>query len=615
MSDITKIQIQGTNGKTNTYDIKDALAIHFFDTINDFKNATNLLNGMLVKTKGYYNVNDGGDAYYYITNENITSDNYFILSLQNNLKGILIIENNIINIRQLGAKSCSITDLSRHDIAPYITAYINKIKEIPDNKMSLYIPSGLWCCSAIKIENQTGFRIFGDFAYISYRIAGTVIFPYDNPQNYIWQIGSENQETINFTIENITFTSCTPFVSSDNKLSLQDDTLKTINDSALSLKYAIYGKIDNVFFNHIAGSALSLCSCWELIFGTIGFMWCNGFTNGVINVKTRDATLNPNANISAVSFGNIYVEGNIGNIFNMQVNNNMVDTIINNIFFEPNTASIFGGDLADLPNSGFNEDNAIKWALFNIMGQCGISINNISINNFAWDYLTRNGQQYIYDTIIQIQQTENNTAQPNLSINHIEVQGMRRTSNIIYQKNAPMQKNSMVTINSINNLSAYNLKYNVDDFPIILSNARTYNARNSYQSMTPNCFEFWKNIKANETKNCYICYDTDCINTDKLALKPVTSFKGRAFTYLLLTSTTLNIRAKIENGKTYKLAVVLNDGSFKNVTTDLLGTGSYKTYTIDLTSLNIQNYNSAYITTSSSDTSNADVSLDYAYFS
>lgn len=616
MADITKIQIQGTNGQTNTYDIKDAMAIHFFDNVESLKNNTNILNGMLVKTKGFYDINDGGGAYYYISNDDIISDNIFVLSLQKNLKAVLLIENNIINIRQLGAKSFTTTDLNKHDIAPYITAYINKLKENPNNKIELYIPSGLWSCSPIKLENQTGFKIYGDFAYISYRISGTVITSYNNSQSYIFQIGSENQQTINFELKNITFTSCNAFVANDGKLSLKDDNMNVITDSALALKYAIYGNIDNVFFNHINGTALSICSSWELIFGTIGFMWCKGLTNGVINFKTKDTTINPNVNISALSFDNIYIEGNIGNIFYLDINNNLVDSIINNIFFEPNTTDIFGGDIAKLPNTGFNENTATKWALFNVLGQCGLSINNITINNFAYDYLTLSGIQYIYDTIVQIQNTSNNSAQPNISINHINIQGMSKSSDIIYQKNATMQKNSMFALNSINNLSAYNLRYNVDNFPIILSNARTYNARNSYQSLTSNGFEFWKNIKANETKNCYICYDTDCINTDKLALKPITTVKGSAFTYLLITSTTLKIRAKIENGKTYKLAVVLNDGSFKNVTTSLVGTGNYKIYEIDLSSLNedLQNYNSAYLTTSRSDTSNADVSLDYAYF-
>ena len=616
MPDISNIQLQGTNGQTVSYQIKDAKAVRYFDNVSSLKSANNIQDGILVKTKGFYNLNDGGSAFYYITNENLTADDKFILSLQKSLKAVLIIENNIVNIRQLGAQSFTTTDLSRHDIAPFITAYINKLKENPNNKLSLYIPSGYWCCSPIKIENQTGFKIFGDFAYISYRIAGTVITAYDNPQTHIFQIGSENQETINFELENITFTSCSPFVSDDGKLSLQDNTMKTITDSALVLKYAIYGKINNVFFNHVAGNSLSICSCWELIFGTIGFMWCNGFSNGIIRFKTTDKTLNENANISAVCFENVYVEGTRGHIFNLEVNNGLVDSIINNIFFEPNTTDIFGGDIGDLPNTGFNDDTSTKWALFDIKGQCGLTVNNINLNNFAWDFLTVNGTQYVYDTLIKIENTTNNTAQPNLSINHINVQGMHKTSNLIYQKNAEMQKNSMVSVNSINNLSAYNLRYNVDDFPIILSNARLFNARNSYQSITPNAFEFWKNIKTNENKLCSLCYDEDCLNTDKLALKPITTVKGQAFTYLIATSNTLKVRAKIENGKTYNLSAVLNDGSFKNVVTNLVGTGSYKIYTINLSTLetDLETFNSLYLATSSTQTDDIDVSLDYAYF-
>lgn len=50
----------------NGYKIKDKKAVRYYDTISNMKSDTTLKAGMYVKTKGYYSVNDGGNAEYYI---------------------------------------------------------------------------------------------------------------------------------------------------------------------------------------------------------------------------------------------------------------------------------------------------------------------------------------------------------------------------------------------------------------------------------------------------------------------------------------------------------------------------------------------------------------------
>lgn len=81
-------------------------ALLMFNNVNDMKNSPNLINGSYAKTLGFYENGDGGESIYLIkehTNEII--NNIDIIQLNNsNLIAILQIENQTINIKQLGAK-------------------------------------------------------------------------------------------------------------------------------------------------------------------------------------------------------------------------------------------------------------------------------------------------------------------------------------------------------------------------------------------------------------------------------------------------------------------------------------------------------------------------------
>ena len=81
----------------NGYKVKDEYALHTYDTVGNMKADTKLKEGMHVKTKGYYNANDGGSAEYLIRNKsnNDLEDNGSIHFVQNNLVAELILENNV----------------------------------------------------------------------------------------------------------------------------------------------------------------------------------------------------------------------------------------------------------------------------------------------------------------------------------------------------------------------------------------------------------------------------------------------------------------------------------------------------------------------------------------
>ena len=107
-------------------------AIFGFDTINDMKQATNLIDGSYAKTLGYYEKNDGGGALYKINNIGV-SNNEGIIELNNGLKAHIIITDNKLNLDSFGAKGND----STYDNGTKIT---DAIKYCVANKCKLYIP-------------------------------------------------------------------------------------------------------------------------------------------------------------------------------------------------------------------------------------------------------------------------------------------------------------------------------------------------------------------------------------------------------------------------------------------------------------------------------------------
>lgn len=87
-------------------------AVFGFSDIESLKSATNLINGSLVKTYGFYNINDGGGASYRI--RNVTNidiiDEITLFALSDTGLVAELIHNDVLNIDCLGAKKDGIFD-------------------------------------------------------------------------------------------------------------------------------------------------------------------------------------------------------------------------------------------------------------------------------------------------------------------------------------------------------------------------------------------------------------------------------------------------------------------------------------------------------------------------
>ena len=134
-----------------------------YDNITDMKNATNLVNGSFAQTYGYFSKGDGGNSKYKIrivTNED-NIDEKLIIALSNPLLvAELIIENNTVNVKQMGAYGDG-----THDDTLSIQTAINTAKNINLNNEIYLITStytSIYEYQALLIDEKNNFKINGN---------------------------------------------------------------------------------------------------------------------------------------------------------------------------------------------------------------------------------------------------------------------------------------------------------------------------------------------------------------------------------------------------------------------------------------------------------------------
>lgn len=84
-----------------------------YNSVADMKVATNLVDGSFAETYGYYSYGDGGSAKYKIrqvTNQDVEDDAFIIALNDTNLVAELIVDNNTIDVKTMGAKGDGETD-------------------------------------------------------------------------------------------------------------------------------------------------------------------------------------------------------------------------------------------------------------------------------------------------------------------------------------------------------------------------------------------------------------------------------------------------------------------------------------------------------------------------
>lgn len=587
-----------------------------YNTVAEMKSSDNLIVGSTAKTLGFYELNDGGKATYKIVDDsNLNVDNMTVHLLDNGLKAVLQY-NTRINIMTLGARKQDKLN-NRYDIKPYIEKYLSILTQ-STNRITLFIPSGVWYCSALEILNEYGFSLEGENpSWMGYASNGTTITSYVNNQPYILKIGSSNQMVNNFSIENITFSSGDfLYFENGNNFRVPDANTKTIDD-ALNLYYACFGIFENVAFNHIIGHVMSITSTWEMRFGKLFVSNCSNINDCLIDFRPIDTTLNDNANISNFEIMELNVEAINGNIIKTQLKCSLIDSIIHNFHFEPSTCILENCTQHDVNDGEFNPNTAKHMALFDINGDAHLLVNNIILNNIAYRYTKHNDIQYIYDTIYNITNTSK-YAEFCSQVDNILIQGMRRTLNILLQETEEntIKASSTFILNNIINTTVYSCIFNVKYFPTIINRSVLRNTRSQMISLMNNDFNAFCDYtrNADNVLRRFLYYDVNVINNNFLSVKPNVTTTG-IFCNSSMKGNKIYIRAKIENGKTYKLTVAKPDYS-RALTFDLVGTGVYKLYELDMTSISsfLKDDPKIIFYSANTNTEDIDVSLDYFYF-
>lgn len=160
-------------------------AIFGFDTVEDMKSATNLIDGSYAKTLGYYSINDNGSGLYRIrtvTNEDVV-DNGSIIAMNDESLVAELIFSSEINVKQFGAKGDGINDDSTNiqNAIDYLTNIIKETSDYAKNN-TLYFPAGRYKVNSQIILSQ----------FVKLRTSG-----YSVIESYV-----ENDSTIHILPEN-----------------------------------------------------------------------------------------------------------------------------------------------------------------------------------------------------------------------------------------------------------------------------------------------------------------------------------------------------------------------------------------------------------------------------
>lgn len=180
----------------------------FFDSVDEMKNSTELYDGVLCITSGFYSPNDNGGALYHV-NTTDTANEMDVIQCSESLVATLVLGNEV-NVLQLGAKNDDSSDAS---------TILNRAIELADNNKSVYIPAGYYMVnSQITVDKRVS--IHGEYS--------TSFNPVDNGTQL--NVGSIEDDTLFL----VTVGGC-----SISHLRIYGNDISVPNCTAIKLQYSI----------------------------------------------------------------------------------------------------------------------------------------------------------------------------------------------------------------------------------------------------------------------------------------------------------------------------------------------------------------------------------------
>lgn len=543
-------------------------AIFGFNTVNDMKQATNLIDGSYARTLGYHSKNDGGGATYKI--RNITNDDVidemFIIAIndsQNELIGELIIENNNINIRQLGA-------VENTNISSYINKYLTKNK----NKIKLYIPAGTWYCGETILNKW--FSIYGDSTFVG----KTIIYPNIENQQYIFRI----ENITNWNMEYLHF---------------ETGSNKAVTNAILKLYNANYGNLNYLTFQNVIGQCIDLDSSFEInILKTIArhiIPIVLGENYGVFKITSSN-----NGIPSTLYFDYIQLERIEGNVFILNNDSAFYNNHIGSINIEQMNTSTSVQDtmVSSLTFNAITEnlpENLKHFALFKLLDNSaigGLSIDSIDMNNVCSCIYNYDNKNYIFDSLFYKSGNEKTNKTLGVNLNNISFIGMKQNFQLLNVRNG---ENNIVNHNNIiniNNISYYDVSnfyayFNCgSENNINCCNINNPNNNNVVPDGVIECCKLAKGLENYYGKFGYLKFDPDSISSLKLVAYPFNYFQGNSYFKVIGMSKKLLLRYKnntatnivvydVEKDKSKNFAVAPTNDKYVYTTLDLSDLTNY----------------------------------------
>lgn len=309
-------------------DYLNSKAIFGFDTVQDMKQATNLINGSYAKTLGYYSKNDGGSGLYKIipfTNQII--DNGEFIQINDNIVAQLISEE--INVKLFGAYGNNINDDT--------TSFNNAINyAFKTNNYNVFVPSGNYLINGtIILKNEI--KLIGENKYNSKIIQG--INNIDSP--LITTDITNNSQLQNISIDNISIISSgerrnytiliyntNSFNFINSRLIKQDNTLSNFHGLYVTKTQNFEGTI---FITKISNSRFS--KSFIKLNSTDGYIvnneiWGDECECAIWLENASNNLIDGNQIVGGNIYGNIYIENtNDG----LRITNNYFDGSYNDL--------------------------------------------------------------------------------------------------------------------------------------------------------------------------------------------------------------------------------------------------------------------------------------------
>lgn len=540
-----------------------------FNSVSDMKSSNNLIVGSTAKTLGFYNINDGGNAIYKIVDDSsLNVDNMFVHLLDNGLKAQLLIENNTINILQLGARKQDKQN-NKYDIKPYIERYLLYLDNF-DFMIKLYIPAGLYNTSPIEIVRPKGFFIYGDKGLFNGYPTKTTITAISN-QTHVIKIGNYERPTTSAYISGITISSGN-FIYDESVKNFVCNSAHEIENKAFIIKNCSFINSDLLNFEYIDGYAMSVDTSWELFFDVLNFENIECFNKSCLLFDTTNQDI-PYSNISDSVFNHLRFEKLTGDCIKFNSNNLASGLKIGTINVEPSRC-----DISNYDYQFINGDNDIEryFAVINCTGSCDFIVDDIQLSNVLYKYFIVNNKKYSLGSVIN---SSADNCLISCGIGCITIGNSNLGVNIINNIGFYNHLRTNVIIDKVINRTIYSAICNVNEFGNIKINS-SINKFSVSESVLSNFKSFINNLKRDSLQERGIInFDKDSIS--KLVIKNNNEFTstGKNFIEYILSNEKLQIIAKIPNGETLQVRVQSTDGTFTTIATaSLVGTGNYKLY-------------------------------------